>query len=135
MTAEAFDKVPTLKLLIVPIGTMTLALLGDNSSANQSPSTASFTLYTTVPSHQQRHISHHCPVWIKKIKTERRSTSFPNASSCLLFDPRIYYIMRPSGIKNSIVQMVYPQEPCWSMTITAKQCNIDIWVNTVMRWT
>lgn len=42
-TAQAFDKVPTLKLLMVPIGTITLTLLFDNSSLNQSLTTASFT--------------------------------------------------------------------------------------------
>lgn len=134
MTAAAFDEVPTLKLLIVHTGTVTLPLLGDNSSVNQSQSTASFTLYV-LRFHHINSVTFPNLVLRELKEKERRSTSFLNVSSCLLFDPQIYYIMRPSGIKNSMVQMVNPQEPRWSMTITAKQRSVDIWMNTVMGWT
>lgn len=73
MTAAAFDEVPTLKLLIAHIGTATLPLCGDNSSVNQSQSTASqFTWYVLW----FHHISSHTPpapprpVWIKRNKRE-----------------------------------------------------------------
>lgn len=75
MTAAAFDKVPTLKLLIVPIGTRTSALLVDNSTANQSPSTASFTLYATVPT-APHSPSSSCVDSKKKKKKEREKIYF-----------------------------------------------------------
>lgn len=130
VTEAAFDEVPTLKLLTVHIGTITFPLLGENSSVNQSQSTASFTWHGLGVHHINSVL-----VLCELKEIERRSTYFLNASSCLLFDPQIYYIMHPSGIKNSMVQMVNPQEPLWSMTMTAKQCCVDIWMNTVMGWT
>lgn len=84
-----------------------------------------------APSHQQSHILS-CMTFLKN---RERIYFYPQYKFLPFVWPQIYYLRCPKGMTESTVQMVNPQDPRWSMTITLNQGSIDIWMNTVRGWT